>query len=114
MNLLIGAGKGESKGSPLFFQAKYRKYLEDARKLKDAVNDYQKAAATDPLAPTKLEKISASEDYVRMQMILDADKELSKLYKAANKAEGKERKELRKVYNEQVKRVVDELDQVGK
>jgi hypothetical protein len=48
-----------------------------------------------------------------MQMILDAEKSLSKINKAANKAEGKERKELRKMYNERVKQVVDMLDEAG-
>ena len=95
-------------------QAKYRKYMEDAKRMKDAENGYKQSAATDPLAITKLEKMSASEDYVRMQIILEADKSLSKINKAANKAEGKERKELRQLYNEQVKQVVDMLDQVGK
>ena len=94
-------------------QAKYRKYLEDARKMKDAENGYKQAAATDPLAITKLEKMSASKEYVRMEIALEAEKTLSKIYKAANQAEGKERKELRKLYNEQMKEVVDMLDEVG-
>jgi hypothetical protein len=106
--------QGDDRTAYYRTQAKYRKYLEDAKKLKDAVTGYQQAAATDPLALPKLEKISASEDFVRMQMVLEADKQLSKINKAANKAEGKERKELRKMYNEQVKAVVDMLDDVGK
>ena len=71
-------------------------------------------ATTDPTALMKLEKISQSEDFVRMQIIREADKQLSQINKAANKAEGKERKELRRLYNEQVKAVVDMLDEVGK
>jgi hypothetical protein len=94
--------------------AKYRKYKEDAERLYDAVNGYQEAASTDPLALPKLEKISMSQDFVRMQIVREADKQLSKINKAANKAEGKERKELRKLYNEQVKAVVDMLDEVEK
>lgn len=94
--------------------AKYRKYLEDARRMKDAENGYKQSAATDPLAPTKLEKMSASEEYVRMQIALEAEKSLSKINKAANQAEGKKRRELRQLYNEQVKQVVDMLDEVGK
>lgn len=42
-----------------------------------------------------------------------AEKILKELYKAANQAEGKERKELRRLYNEQMKEVVDMLDEVG-
>lgn len=49
-----------------------------------------------------------------MEIALEAEKTLSKIYKAANQAEGKERKELRKLYNEQMKEVVDMLDEVGK
>ena len=58
--------------------------------------------------------MSASKEYVRMEIALEAEKTLSKIYKAANQAEGKERKELRKLYNEQMKEVVDMLDEVGK
>ena len=48
-----------------------------------------------------------------MQIVSEADKQLSKINKAANKAEGSERKELRRLYNQQVKAVVDMLDEVG-
>jgi hypothetical protein len=95
-------------------QAKYRKYSEDAKKLYHDVKGYENAATTDPTALMKLEKISQSEDFVRMQIIREADKQLSQINKAANKAEGKEKKELRRLYNEQVKAVVDMLDEVGK
>ena len=95
-------------------QAKYRKYSEDAKKLYHDVKGYENAATTDPTALMKLEKITQSEDFVRMQIIREADKQLSQINKAANKAEGKERKELRRLYNEQVKAVVDMLDEVGK
>lgn len=104
--------QGDDRTAYYRTQAKYRKYLDDAKKLRDAVNGYKKAAETDPLAPAKLEKISASEDYVRMERILEADKELSKINKAANKAEGQERRELRRQYNQGVKEVVDELDKI--
>jgi hypothetical protein len=105
--------QGDDRTAYYRVQAKYRKYLEDAKKMKDAVNGYQQSAATDPMALPRLEKLSASKDYVRMQMVLDAEKSLSKINKAANKAEGKERKELRKMYNERVKQVVDMLDEAG-
>lgn len=95
-------------------QAKYRKYSEDAKKLYHDVKGYENAATTDPTALMKLEKISQSEDFVRMQIVREADKQLSQINKAANKAEGKEKKELRRLYNEQVKAVVDMLDEVGK
>ena len=94
-------------------QAKYRKYKADAEKLHDAVKGYEGAAAEDPMALMKLENIVTGEDYVRMEIVREADKQLSKINKAANKAEGKERKELRRIYNEQVKAVVDLLDSVG-
>jgi hypothetical protein len=105
--------QGDDRTERYRTQAKYRKYLEDARKMKDAENGYKQAAATDPLAITNLEKMSASKEYVRMEIALETEKTLSKIYKAANQAEGKERKELRKLYNEQVKEVVDMLDRVG-
>lgn len=94
--------------------AKYRKYEEDAKKLYHDVKGYENAATNDPTALMKLEEITKGEDFVRMQIIREADKYLSQINKAANKAEGKERKELRKLYNEQVKAVVDMLDEVGK
>ena len=94
-------------------QAKYRKYSEDAKKLYNAVKGYEGGAAENPEYLLKLEQISKGEDFVRMQIVREADKELSKINRAANKAEGKERKELRKLYNEQVKEVVDLLDSVG-
>jgi hypothetical protein len=106
--------QGDDRTAYYRTQAKYRKYLEDAKKLKDAENGYIQAASTDPMALPKLEQMTASEDYVRMQMVLEAEKTLSKINKAANKAEGKERRELRQMYNEAVKQVVDMLDDVGK
>ena len=48
-----------------------------------------------------------------MQIVREADKQLSKINKAANKAEGSERKELRRLYNEKVSEVVKLLDEVG-
>jgi hypothetical protein len=48
-----------------------------------------------------------------MQIIREADKQLNQINKAASKAEGKERKELRQIYNQQMKEVVDMLDEVG-
>jgi hypothetical protein len=95
-------------------KAKYRKYSEDAKKLYHDVKGYENAATTDPTALMKLEKITQSEDFVRMQIIREADKQLSQINKAANKAEGKEKKELRRLYNEQIKAVVELLDEVGK
>ena len=95
-------------------QAKYRKYSEDAKRLYDAYSGYLNGSAENPEYMLKLEQISKGEDFVRMQIVREADKTLSKINKAANKAEGKERKELRRVYNEQVKAVVDLLDGVGR
>jgi hypothetical protein len=95
-------------------QAKYRKYKDNAEKLYNDVKGYESGAAENPEYLLKLENISKGEDFVRMQIIREADKQLSQINKAANKAEGKEKKELRRLYNEQVKAVVDMLDEVGK
>jgi hypothetical protein len=94
--------------------AKYRKYKEEADELSDAVNGYKQSAAEDPTAAMRLEEITKGEDFVRMQIVKEAEKSLSKINKAANKADGKERKELRQLYNQNVKEVVDMLDEVGK
>jgi len=93
--------------------AKYRKYKEDAERLYDAVKGYEGGAAENPEYVLKLEQISKGEAFVRMQIVREADKQLSQINKAANKADGAERKELRRLYNEQVKAVVDMLDSVG-
>ena len=76
------------------------------------VKGYENAAATDPMALMKLQNMKG-EELVRMQIVREADKSLSQINKAANKAEGKERKELRRLYNQQVKAVVEMLDRVG-
>ena len=106
--------QGDDRTAYYRTQAKYRKYSDDAKKLYHDVKGYESAATTDPMALMKLEKITQSEDFVRMQIVREADKQLSQINKAANKAEGKEKKELRRLYNEQVKAVVDMLDGVGK
>lgn len=93
--------------------AKYRKYREDADKLYDAMNGYKKLADTDPTYYLKLEELSKGVDAVRMNIVREAEKELRKINKAANMAEGAERKELRRQYNEAVKEVVDMLDEVS-
>ena len=93
--------------------AKYRKYKADADELSDKFSGYKKSAEDNPEALLKLEKLVKSEDFVRMRIVNEADKSLSKINKAANQAEGKQRKELRQLYNRQVKMVVDLLDQVG-
>jgi hypothetical protein len=106
--------QGDDRTAYYRTQAKFRKYKQDADALSDQVNGYMQYASEDPTALMKLEKISQSEDFVRMQIVREADKQLSQINKAANKAEGKEKKELRRLYNEQVKAVVDMLDEVGK
>jgi hypothetical protein len=92
--------------------AKYRKYKDDAEKLYDAVKGYENGASENPDYMMKLERISKGADFVRMQIVREADKQLSQINKAANKAEGKEKKELRSMYNQMVKEVVDMLDEV--
>lgn len=106
--------QGDDRTAYYRTQAKYRKYKADAEKLYDAVKGYQNGASDNPEYLLKLEQITKGEDFVRMQIVREADKQLNKINKAANKAEGKERKDLRKLYNHQMKEVVDLLDQVGK
>ena len=106
--------QGDDRTAYYRTQAKYRKYKADADELSFRVSGYEKAAAEDPAALLKLEEIVKGEDFVRMQIIKEAEKTLSQINKAANKAEGKERKELRQIYNQSVKEVVDMLDSVGK
>jgi hypothetical protein len=106
--------QGDDRTAYYRTQAKYRKYKADAAELYDAVKGYEESAATDPMALPKLEKISASEDFVRMQIVREADKTLNQINKAVNKAEGKEKRKLKQLYNEQMKAVVDMLDEVGK
>lgn len=93
-------------------QAKYFKYKADAEKLHHDVEGYEKAAEENPEYLLKLEEISKGTDFVRMQIVREADKELSKINKAANAASGNERRELRRIYNEQVKALVELLDEV--
>jgi hypothetical protein len=106
--------QGDDRTSYYRANAKYRKYKADADELYYRVKGYEKEAATDPTAKLKLDEITKSDDYVRMQIVREADKQLSKVNKAANQAEGQQRKDLRKIYNDQVKYVVDLIDQVGK
>lgn len=105
--------QGDDRTEYYRVNAKYRKYKADADKLYDAVKGYEGGAAENPEYVLKLEQISKGEDFVRMQIVREADKQLSKINKAANKAEGADRKELRRLYNQQVKAVVDMLDEVG-
>ena len=105
--------QGDDRTQYYRVQAKYRKYKEDADKLFHDYKGYKSDATENPESLLKLEKISKGDDFVRMQIIREADVELSKVNKAANKATGSERKELRKLYNEQLKEVVNLLDEVG-
>lgn len=106
--------QGDDRTAYYRTQAKYRKYKEDAEKLHDAVSGYEMGAAENPEYLLKLEQLTKGKDFVRMQIVKEADKNLNKINKAANQAEGKERKELRKQYNEAVKEVVKMLDEVGR
>lgn len=105
--------QGDDRTDHYRAQAKYRKYLEDARELKYAVDGYKKDKGVNPEHALKYDEIRKGKDYVRMSIILEADEQLSKLYKEANKAEGTKRKELYKKYNELVAKVVKKLDKVG-
>lgn len=105
--------QGDDRTEHYRAQAKYRKYLKDARELKDAVDGYKKDKGVNPEHALKYDDIRKGNDYIRMSIILEADKQLSKLYKEANKAEGAKRKELYKKYNELVAKVVKKLDEVG-
>lgn len=105
--------QGDDRTDYYRVNAKYRKYKEDAERLYDAVKGYEQGSAENPEYVLKLNEIGRGKDFVRMQIVLKADKQLSKINKAANKADGAERKELRRIYNEQVKSVVEMLDEVG-
>lgn len=61
-----------------------------------------------------MRELKRGENYVRMRIVREADKKLSKLNRAANKAEGERRRKLRRAYNRQVKAVVDKLDDAGR
>lgn len=106
--------QGDDRTAYYRTQAKYRKYSEDAEKLYHDVKGYENGASENPMYLLKLEEITKGDDFVRMQIIREADKQLSEINKAANKAEGRERKELHQLYNQSVKEVVDLLDGVGK
>lgn len=106
--------QGDDRTAYYRTQAKYRKYSEDAEKLYHDVKGYENGASENPMYLLKLEEITKGDEFVRMQIIREADKQLSEINKAANKAEGRERKELRQLYNQSVKEVVDLLDSVGK
>lgn len=105
--------QGDDRTAFFRASAKYYKYKADAEKLYHDIKGYEKAAkAGDPLAGMKLNEASKGVEYTRMKLLRAADKHLSRINKDANKAEGKERKELRREYNRQMKAVVDELDSV--
>lgn len=106
--------QGDDRSQYYRIQAKYRKYSDDADKLYHDVKGYENAASANPMYLMKLEEITKGDDFVRMQIIRETDRQLSEINKAANKAEGAERKELRRLYNEQLKAVVELLDSVGR
>lgn len=106
--------QGDDRTAYYRTQAKYRKYKADADRLNDAINGYKALAGTDPTALVKLQELTKGEDFVRMMILKQANKSLSKLYKAANQMEdAKREQELRRLYNQMVKMVVEELDKVG-
>ena len=74
---------------------------------------YENGAQSNPMYLMKLEDITKDDDFVRMQIIRETEAQLSEINKAANKADGKERKELRRLYNESLQEVVELLDSVG-
>lgn len=70
---------------------------------------YENGASANPMYLMKLEDITKGDDFVRMQIIRETEAQLSEI----NKADGKERKELRRLYNESLQEVVELLDSVG-
>ena len=93
-------------------KAKYRKYREDANEYYHNLKGYSDDATTNPEHYTKALEMSKGKDFVRMQMVREADKYLKKLNTAANQAEGKDRKNLRALYNNALAKTVEELDKV--
>jgi hypothetical protein len=93
-------------------QAKYRKYKEEANEFEYKMKAYSKDAKSNPDHLLKLEELSKGEGAARDSIIKGVDETLRDLNTAANQATGRDRKNLRSLYNEQLKYVVDELDRV--
>lgn len=105
--------QGDDRTAYYRTMAKYRKYKADADELNDKYNGYKKLAAEDPIAFMKMDAIEKGADFERMQIIKKMDKHLNRLNKDAINAEGSERKKLRQDYNDMLKQVVNELDNVS-
>ena len=105
--------QGDDRTAYYRMNAKYRKYSEDAKKLRHDVSEYKKDAGVNPDHRMKLETILKSADYVRSEIIKDSEKGLRELNNAVKQAEGAERRRLQRIYNEQVKAVVELLDEAS-
>ena len=105
--------QGDERTSFYRAQAKYRKYKEEADELNYKINTYVKYAPENPEYMLKIEELAKGKGAARMMIIKQVDKTLKDLNTAANLAEGRDRKNIRSLYNEQLKYIVDELDKVG-
>jgi hypothetical protein len=93
-------------------QAKYRKYKAESDEFAYKMRAYQKDAESNPDHYMKLMKLVQGDEAARYGIIHEVDATLRELNTAANEATGRDRKNIRSLYNEQLKYVVDELDKV--
>jgi hypothetical protein len=93
-------------------QAKYRKYKTESDEFAYKMRAYQKDAESNPDHYMKLMKLVQGDEAARYGIIHEVDATLRELNTAANEATGRDRKNIRSLYNEQLKYVVDELDKV--
>jgi hypothetical protein len=93
-------------------QAKYRKYKAESDEFAYKMRAYQKDAETNPEHYMKLMELVQGDEAARYGIIHEVDATLRELNTAANEATGRDRKNIRSLYNEQLKYVVDELDKV--
>jgi hypothetical protein len=94
-------------------KAKYHKYQQEANKFAHDFEGYKRDADTNPDHYMKAMEMASTNDAVRMEFVKRADKVLKQINTAANQATGRDRKNLRALYNSQMQLVVEELDKIG-
>jgi hypothetical protein len=104
--------QGDERTELYRIKAKYRKYREEANEKYHDIKGYEADAATNPEHYMKYMEEVSGKDYLRMMMVREAEKTLKQLNTAANQAEGRERKNIRALYNSVLQQVVGELDRV--
>ena len=91
-------------------QSKYWKYHKEADKLEHDIDYYVKDAETNPDSYMKAMELSQGDNAARLDIIKNTDSDMSTLRKAINSAEGEDRKNLQRLYNQNIKNIVDALD----